>query len=74
MSNPVGQTIGPLLTADPFVVMSTVGLIAFALVGATRDPLVTRVPLALRSLDEISLGVFGVCRSSQYFGSAPVIS
>ncbi|WP_394341763.1 trimeric intracellular cation channel family protein [Natronorubrum halophilum] len=66
--------------------MNTIGLVAFALVGAskaireefdlfgiavvglatafaggvTRDLLVNRVPLALRSLSEISLGVVGV--------------
>src|SRR6056297_469445 len=66
--------------------MNTVGLVAFALVGATkaireefdvfgvavvglvtafaggatRDLLVNRVPLALRSLGEISLGMVGV--------------
>ncbi|WP_092907136.1 trimeric intracellular cation channel family protein [Halostagnicola kamekurae] len=74
------------LLGDPFTVMNAVGLIAFALVGATkairerfdifgvtvvglatafaggatRDILVDRVPLALRSLGEVSLGVFGV--------------
>ena len=72
--------------ADPFAVMNTVGLVAFALVGATkaireefdlfgiavvglvtafaggatRDILVNRVPLALRSMGEISLGMLGV--------------
>ncbi|ELY42497.1 trimeric intracellular cation channel family protein [Natronorubrum sulfidifaciens] len=76
-----------VLLADPFVVMNTVGLVAFALVGAskaireefdlfgiavvglatafaggvTRDLLVNRIPLALRSLGEISLGLLGVC-------------
>jgi uncharacterized membrane protein YeiH len=71
---------------DPFTAMNTVGLVAFALVGATkaireefdvfgvavvglvtafaggatRDLLVNRVPLALRSLGEISLGMLGV--------------
>ena len=71
---------------DPFAVMNTVGLVAFALVGsskaireefdvfgiiivglamafaggATRDLLVTRVPLALQSSVEISLGLLGV--------------
>ncbi|WP_394347934.1 trimeric intracellular cation channel family protein [Halorussus salinisoli] len=71
---------------NPFTVMNTVGLVAFALVGATkaireefdvfgvavvglvtafaggatRDLLVNRVPLALRSLGEISLGMLGV--------------
>ncbi len=74
------------MLGDPFAVMNTIGLIAFALVGsakaireqfdifgvtvvglatafaggATRDILVDRVPLALRSFDEISLGMFGV--------------
>lgn len=74
------------LLGDPFTVMNAVGLIAFALVGATkairerfdvfgvtvvglatafaggatRDILVDRVPLALRSLGEIGLGMFGV--------------
>ena len=74
------------LFADPFAVMNTVGLVAFALVGstkaireefdlfgiavvglvtafaggATRDILVNRVPLALRSMGEISLGMLGV--------------
>jgi uncharacterized membrane protein YeiH len=72
--------------ADPFTAMNTVGLVAFALVGATkaireefdvfgiavvglvtafaggatRDVLVNRVPLALDSLGEISLGLVGV--------------
>ena len=75
-----------MLFGDPFAVMNTIGLIAFALVGsskaireefdvlgivivglamafaggATRDLLVTRVPLALQSPIEISLGLFGV--------------
>lgn len=75
-----------LLFGDPFTVMNTIGLVAFALVGsskaireefdvfgivivglamafaggATRDLLVTRVPLALQSPLEISLGLFGV--------------
>ncbi|MFA9426914.1 trimeric intracellular cation channel family protein [Natronorubrum sp. A-ect3] len=75
-----------VLLADPFVVMNTIGLVAFALVGATkaireefdlfgiavvglatafaggvtRDLLVSRLPLALRSLGEISLGVVGI--------------
>jgi len=74
------------LVADPFAVMNTIGLVAFALVGATkairerfdlfgitvvglatafaggvtRDLLVTRVPLALRTGDEIALGLLGV--------------
>ena len=81
----VAGTLGALL-ADPFVVMNTIGLVAFALAGSTkairerfdlfgitvvglatafaggvtRDILVSRVPLALRSLGEISLGLFGV--------------
>ncbi|MFB6097399.1 MAG: trimeric intracellular cation channel family protein [Haloferacaceae archaeon] len=71
---------------DPFAVMNTIGLIAFAFVGsskairaefdvlgvtivglamafvggATRDLLVTRVPLALQSPLEIGLGLLGV--------------
>lgn len=75
-----------VLLADPFAVMNTVGLVAFALVGsakairaefdlfgitvvglatafvggATRDLLVNRVPLALKSPIEVSLGVIGV--------------
>nr|WP_049904353.1 TRIC cation channel family protein [Natrialba asiatica] len=75
-----------LLFGDPFAVMNTIGLVAFALVGsskaireefdlfgvtiaglamafaggATRDLLVTRVPLALQSPIEISLGLLGV--------------
>lgn len=74
------------LFGDPFAVMNTVGLVAFALVGAskaireefdvfgivivglamafaggaTRDLLVARVPLALQSPFEISLGLLGV--------------
>jgi uncharacterized membrane protein YeiH len=74
------------LLVDPFTVMNTVGLVAFALVGATkaireefdvfgvavvglvtafaggatRDLMVNRVPLALRSLGEIGLGLLGV--------------
>ncbi|TKX87323.1 trimeric intracellular cation channel family protein [Halorubrum sp. SS5] len=74
------------LFGDPFAVMNTVGLVAFALVGAskavreefdlfgvavvglamafaggvTRDLLVARVPLALRSPVEILLGLLGV--------------
>ncbi|MGM0371781.1 MAG: trimeric intracellular cation channel family protein [Halobacteriota archaeon] len=74
------------LFGDPFAVMNTIGLVAFALVGAskaireefdvfgitivglgmafaggvTRDLLVTRVPLALRSPIEIGLGLLGV--------------
>ncbi|TKX75237.1 trimeric intracellular cation channel family protein [Halorubrum sp. GN11_10-6_MGM] len=75
-----------VLFGDPFAVMNTVGLVAFALVGAskavregfdlfgvavvglamafaggvTRDLLVARVPLALRSPVEILLGLVGV--------------
>ncbi|OKY78572.1 MAG: putative membrane protein [Candidatus Methanohalarchaeum thermophilum] len=76
-----------VLFGDPFAVMNTVGLIAFAFVGSskaireefdllgitivgvamafvggmTRDLLLMRVPLALRSPIEIILGLFGVC-------------
>ena len=72
--------------SDPFAVMNTIGLVAFALVGSskaireefdllgiaivglamafaggvTRDLLVARVPLALRSPSEIALGFLGV--------------
>ena len=75
-----------VLFDDPFAVMNTVGLVAFAFVGAskavreefdlfgvavvglamafaggaTRDLLVNRVPLALRSPAEIALGLVGV--------------
>ena len=75
-----------LLFGDPFAAMNTIGLVAFALVGAskavreefdlfgvavvglamafaggvTRDLLVARVPLALRSPVEILLGLVGV--------------
>ncbi|QAU12102.1 trimeric intracellular cation channel family protein [Halorubrum sp. BOL3-1] len=75
-----------VLFGDPFAAMNTVGLVAFALVGAskavreefdlfgvavvglamafaggvTRDLLVARVPLALRSPVEIILGLVGV--------------
>ncbi|WP_135854618.1 trimeric intracellular cation channel family protein [Halorussus salinus] len=81
----IRDLLGPLV-ADPFTAMNTVGLVAFALVGATkaireefdvfgiavvglvtafaggatRDVLVNRVPLALGSLGEISLGLLGV--------------
>lgn len=74
------------LFGDPFAVMNTIGLVAFAFVGsskaireefdvfgitivglamafaggATRDLLVTRVPLALQSPIEINLGLLGV--------------
>ena len=80
------QGVLTTLFGDPFAVMNTVGLVAFALVGAskavreefdlfgvavvglamafaggvTRDLLVTRVPLALRSPVEILLGLVGV--------------
>ncbi|MFD1565061.1 trimeric intracellular cation channel family protein [Haloarchaeobius amylolyticus] len=82
----MGQWLLDVLFGDPFAVMNTIGLIAFALVGsskaireefdllgitivglamafgggATRDLLVTRVPLALQSSIEISLGLLGV--------------
>ena len=82
----MGQHLVEVLFGDPFAVMNTIGLIAFALVGsskaireefdllgitivglamafaggATRDILVTRVPLALQSPIEISLGLLGV--------------
>lgn len=74
------------LFGDPFAVMNTIGLVAFALVGSskaireefdllgitivglamafaggvTRDLLVSRIPLALQSPIEISLGLLGV--------------
>lgn len=74
------------LFGDPFAVMNTIGLIAFAFVGsskaireefdllgitivglamafaggATRDLLVSRIPLALQSPTEIGLGLLGV--------------
>ena len=82
----MGQELLDVLFGDPFAVMNTIGLIAFALVGsskaireefdvlgitivglamafgggATRDILVRRVPLALQSPIEISLGLLGV--------------
>lgn len=82
----MSQDVFGVLFGDPFAVMNTIGLIAFALVGsskaireefdllgiiivglamafaggATRDLLVTRVPLALQSPIEISLGLLGV--------------
>ena len=82
----MGQELLGVLFGDPFAVMNTIGLIAFALVGsskaireefdvlgitivglamafaggATRDILVRRVPLALQSPIEISLGLLGV--------------
>lgn len=71
---------------DPFAIMNTIGLVAFAFVGAskaireefdifgitivglamafaggvTRDILVGRIPLALQTVSEISLGLIGV--------------
>lgn len=80
------QGVSGVLFVDPFTVMNTIGLVAFALVGsakairegfdlfgitvvgltmafaggATRDLLVNRVPLALQSPIEISLGMLGV--------------
>mgnify|MGYP000751902481 CR=1 FL=1 len=80
------RTLVSVLFGDPFAVMNTTGLVAFALVGSakaireefdlfgimvvglatafaggvTRDLLVNRVPLALRSPIEISLGLVGV--------------
>jgi len=82
----VSQDVVTALFGDPFAVMNTVGLVAFALVGsskaireefdvfgiaivglamafvggATRDLLVTRVPLVLQSPIEIALGLLGV--------------
>ncbi|QIO24982.1 trimeric intracellular cation channel family protein [Haloarcula sp. JP-L23] len=82
----MGQNLLTALFGDPFAVMNTIGLIAFALVGsskairegfdllgitivgltmafaggATRDIFVSRIPLALQSPLEISLGLFGV--------------
>ena len=82
----MSQEIVPSLVGTPFAVMNTIGLVAFALVGAskaireefdllgitivglamafaggaTRDLLVTRVPLVFRSPMEISLGLVGV--------------
>ena len=82
----MSQDLIAILFGDPFAVMNTIGLVAFALVGsskaireefdvlgitivglamafaggATRDLLVTRVPLALQSPAEISLGLLGV--------------
>jgi uncharacterized membrane protein YeiH len=82
----VTQDVVATLFGDPFAIMNTIGLVAFALVGsskaireefdvlgvtivglsmafaggATRDLLVTRVPLALQSPVEIALGLFGV--------------
>lgn len=82
----MSQEIVPSLFGTPFAVMNTIGLVAFALVGAskaireefdllgitivglamafaggaTRDLLVTRVPLVFQSPIEISLGLVGV--------------
>jgi uncharacterized membrane protein YeiH len=82
----VSQDFITILFVDPFAVMNTIGLVAFALVGsskaireefdvfgivivglamafaggATRDLLVTRIPLVLQSPIEISLGLLGV--------------
>ncbi|WP_225336424.1 trimeric intracellular cation channel family protein [Halomicrobium urmianum] len=82
----MSQDVVATLFGDPFAVMNTIGLIAFALVGSskaireefdlfgiavvglamafaggmTRDLLVSRVPLALQSLIEVSLGLLGV--------------
>jgi len=82
----VSQDVVAALFGDPFAVMNTVGLVAFALVGAskaireefdlfgiaivgltmafaggaTRDLLVTRVPLAFQTPIEIWLGLLGV--------------
>ena len=89
MSQTIVTTVQELvlvLVDDPFAVVNAIGLVAFALVGAskaireefdllgitivglamafvggvTRDLLVRRVPLALQSTVEITLGVFGV--------------
>ncbi|CQH63886.1 UPF0126 family protein (plasmid) [Halobacterium hubeiense] len=82
----MSQDVITALFGDPFAVMNTIGLVAFALVGsskaireefdvfgiaivglamafvggATRDLLVTRVPLVLQSPIEITLGLLGV--------------
>lgn len=82
----MSQDAFTVLFGDPFAVMNTIGLVAFALVGSskavreefdvfgivivglamafaggvTRDLLVMRVPLALQSPIEISLGLLGV--------------
>lgn len=82
----MAQDLIAVLFGDPFAVMNTIGIVAFALVGsakairegfdlfgitvvglamafaggATRDLLVNRVPLALQSPIEISLGLLGV--------------
>jgi uncharacterized membrane protein YeiH len=82
----MGQNVLAVLFGDPFAVMNTIGLVAFAFVGsskavreefdllgitivglamafaggATRDLLVSRVPLALQSPIEMGLGLFGV--------------
>lgn len=82
----VSQDLIGALFGDPFTVMNTIGLVAFALVGSakaireefdlfgiavvglamafaggvTRDLFVNRIPLALQSPIEISLGLLGV--------------
>ncbi|MWV40089.1 TRIC cation channel family protein [Natrialba sp. INN-245] len=82
----MSQDAFTVLFGDPFAVMNTIGLVAFALVGSskaireefdvfgvaivglamafaggvTRDLFVARVPLALQSPIEISLGLLGV--------------
>lgn len=82
----MSQDVIAILVGDPFAVVNTIGLVAFAFVGSskairegfdvfgvvivglamafaggvTRDLLVVRVPLALQSPIEISLGLFGV--------------
>lgn len=82
----MAQHLISVLFGDPFAVMNTIGLVAFALVGSakaireefdlfgivvvglatafvggvTRDLLVNRIPLALQSPIEISLGLLGV--------------
>ena len=82
----MSPALSEVLFGDPFAMMNTVGLVAFALVGSakaireefdlfgiavvglsmafvggvTRDLLVNRVPLALQSPIEISLGLLGV--------------
>lgn len=82
----MSQDVITMLFGDPFAVMNTIGLVAFAFVGSskairegfdvfgitivglamafaggvTRDILVIRVPLALQSPIEISLGLLGV--------------
>lgn len=82
----MSQEVIAILVGDPFAIVNTIGLVAFAFVGSskaireefdvfgvlivglamafaggvTRDLLVTRVPLALQSPVEISLGLVGV--------------